>query len=386
MNVASKIFRLLLVSPWLLLAFLIIPVLVVLSVTLHVQLPLVGPDLMLVNNIGLMLLVACRLLRYLAGMRKSVRYGAACCKPEQGVMLAVPIAEAEAQLSAAGFVCDSDGGYAEKKERGYLGTTLMYAGLLVLLAVGIRDNLQQFSGALLDGMGPATNLNREESYRHISKGPLASIPSSLPKMQITRQYLPDGDYPMGATELSLISMEGVPRKLFLKPREPVSVGAYDLSMAKLVFEPQIVIKAAASGATVFDSIVKLDPLVQKRGQFSFYGLFQGALVGGGVYYQPEKSTLMVVISRGDNKTVADMTFQVDQQVEQGDYILSCAKMGQWSEIHVVRKRHKGLLIFGGAAALIGLLLRVAIRPQRVWLEVADEGCMVRAVGKSPFRD
>ena len=38
---------------------------------------------------------------------------------------------------------------------------------------------------------------------------------------------------------------------------------------------------------------------------------------GGVYYQPEKSTLMVVISRGDKKVVTDMTFQVDQQVAAG---------------------------------------------------------------------
>ena len=125
--------------------------------------------------------------------------------------------------------------------------------------------------------------------------------------------------------------------------------------------------------------------MQKRGEFRFYGLFQGALLGGGVYYQPEKSTLMVVFSGGEKKIVADMTFQVDRQVAQGDYIISCSRMGQWSEIHVVHSRHVRLLVVGGIVAVIGLLLRIATRPQRVWLEDAPEGCVVRSVGTEATR-
>jgi hypothetical protein len=385
MKAESKLIRLILVSPWFLVAFVVIPLLVILSLTLHIQLPLLGPQLLLANNICFAFLVACRLLRYLSGIGHSIRYGAVFGRPGQAVLFPIPVADARTRLVSAGYSFDSTEDYAEKSDRGYLGTTVIYAGLLILLATGSWDNLQQFSGVLLDGMGPATNLNSGESYRSISKGPLASIPGALPAIQITAQHMPGGAYPMGATELSLLTPDGKAEKVVLKPRDPVSIGPYDLYMAKLVFEPQIVIKAKASQATVFDSIVKLDPLVQKRGLFSFYGQFQGALVGGGVYYQPEKSTLMVVISRGDNKTVADMTFQIDQQVEQGEYILSCAKMGQWSEIHVVHRRHKGLLLFGGIIAIIGLLLRTAIRPQRVWLEEAPEGCLAWAVGNDAER-
>ena len=118
----------------------------------------------------------------------------------------------------------------------------------------------------------------------------------------------------------------------------------------------------------------------------FMACSRGTYLGGGVYYQPEKSMLMVVITRGDKKVVTDLAFQVDQQVVKGDYILSCAKMGQWSEIHVVHRRHKGLLVIGGVIAVIGLLLRIAIRPQRVWLEEAAEGCGVRVVGKEAVTD
>ncbi|MEI7816991.1 MAG: hypothetical protein WCI45_07345, partial [Desulfuromonadales bacterium] len=148
---------------------------------------------------------------------------------------------------------------------------------------------------------------------------------------------------------------------------------------------QLVIKSLDS-TVLFDQRVKLDPLVQKRGVYSFYGLFQGYGLGGGIYYQPEKSSLMVVVSRGDKKVVSDLVFQVDQQVTQGEFILSCAKMGQWSEIRVVHRRHQGLLFFGAILALCGILLRIAIRPLRVWLEETPEGCMVRSVGKNPLKD
>jgi hypothetical protein len=282
-----------------------------------------------------------------------------------------------ALLSASGYSFDTEGDYGEKRDLGYLGSIVLYCGLFILLSVGCWDNLRQFSGVLLDGMGPATNLNKLESYRGITKGPFATLPASLPRLQINSQYLPDATYPRGATDLSLISEDGKVRQLLLQPTEPISHGAYDISMAKLVFEPQIVIKRIDTKQPLFNSIVTLNPLVQKRGAYSFYGIFQGYNLAGGVYYQPEKSSLLVVLSRNDRKVVADMAFQVDQQVEQGEFIISCAKMGQWSEIHVVHRRHKGLLVLGGIIAILGLVLRIAIRPRRVWLEESTEGCMIR---------
>jgi hypothetical protein len=379
MKADSKLSWLILVSPWLLLVFLIIPILVILSITLHVGLPLAGPKPLLINNICFALLVACRLLRYLSCMNKAIRYGVTNLRPRQSAALPIPVTEVRSVLSRAGFTFSDDGGYGEKRDLGYLGTTVIYAGLLILLAVGSWDNLRMFSGVLLDGMGPATSLNKVESYRSINKGPFAASLAALPRMQIISQTLPDSTYPKGATELVLTAADGKAQELTLIPGKPVDYGAFDISMAKLVFQPQIVIKTRDS-KTLHDSFVQLDPLVQKRGVYSFYGLFQGPILGGGVYYQPEKSMLMVVITRGNEKVVTDLAFQVDQQVVKGDYILSCAKMGQWSEIHVIHRRHKGLLVIGGIFAIIGLLLRIAIRPQRIWLEETGEGSLVRAAG------
>jgi hypothetical protein len=375
MKAESKFFRVILVSPWFLLIFFAIPLVVVLSLLLHVQLPFAGPKPLLVNNIFFALFVAFRLVRYLAGSGKTLRYGSFSDRPGQSITLAHPASAIREALVTSGFSFDAEGCYGEKRDSGYIGTTVLYGGLLIILTVGSWDNLRQFSGVLLDGMGPSTDLNKSKSYRHITKGPLASVPDSLPLMQIDNQILPDTTYPMGATEISFILTDGIAKKRLLIPRVPVSYGDYDIYMAKLVFEPQIVIKSKDQ-KTLFDEFVRLDPLVQKRGVFSFYGLFHGTNLGGGVYYQPEKSTMMVVMSNNEKKVVADMMFQVDQQVTKGDYTLSCAKMGQWSEIHVVRRRHKGLLVLGGIIAVVGLLMRIIIKPQRVWLEETANGSTI----------
>lgn len=379
MKAEPKLSRLVLVTPWLLLVFLVIPILVILSIALNINLPLASPKPLLVNNICFSLLIGCRLLRYLYCTGKEIRYGAAHSKPKQSLLLSVEPADVRTILNKAGFTFTADGDYGEKKDSGYLGTTIMYTGLLIVLATGNWDSLHQFSGVLLDGMGSATNLNKVESYHSKVKGVLADIPASLPQMQITKQFLPDSTYPMGATEIALIRSDGKAEQITLIPRIPYSIGSYDIYMAKLVFEPQIVIKNRDS-SILFDSFVRLDPLIQKRGPYSFYGLFQGDILGGGVYYQPENSSLMVVISRDGKKVVTDMVFQVDQQAVAGDYILSCAKMGQWSEIHVVYRRHKGLLLAGAVIAMIGLLLRIAIRPQRIWLEESASGAAIRVSG------
>jgi hypothetical protein len=380
MNAVPKLVRLILFSPWFLLIFLAVPVLVILSLTLHLGLPLVGPRLLLGNNICFALLAACRLVWYLSRLGKGIRYGKDLQRPAGASDCQFSVAEADGMLAGAGYTVSADGSYAEKRDLGYLGTTVLYAGLFILLATGSWDNLRQFAGVVLDGPGPATKLNKLESYRNLVKGPLASKPDDLPQMRIISQILPDSTYPRGGTEIALIPEHGEPlTKLLLPTDAPLRYGSYDIYMTKLVFEPEIVIKTKDS-RVLYDAFVKLDPLVQKRGDFSFYGLFAGSEVVGGAYYQPEKSLMMLVITRNGKKEVADMTFQVDQEVTKGDYVLSCAKMGQWSEIHVVHRRHREFLILGGVVALLGLVLRFAVRPQRVWLEGAGGACRVTAVG------
>ena len=56
-------------------------------------------------------------------------------------------------------------------------------------------------------------------------------------------------------------------------------------------------------------------------------------------------------------------------------------MGVWSEIYIVHRRHIPVIFFGGVVVFIGLLMRIIFRPQRVWLEEAPDGCVLRSVGK-----
>jgi cytochrome c biogenesis protein ResB len=77
----------------------------------------------------------------------------------------------------------------------------------------------------------------------------------------------------------------------------------------------------------------------------------------------------------------ELVFQKDDVKQQGDYRVTIDRLGQWSELHLSRRRHMQPIIFGAIVAACGLLLRLVVRPRRVWLDEAEEGsCRVRSVG------
>ncbi|MEI6703414.1 MAG: hypothetical protein WCL71_07750, partial [Deltaproteobacteria bacterium] len=272
MNFVSKLSRVLLVSPWFLLLFTIVPLLFILTVTTHIHLPLVSVTSMLVNNACFALLVAARLLRYCAGLRRSIRYGDCCGKPRGESDISLSRLEAQDKLANIGYAFNSAGSYGEKRDYGYLGTTLLYGGLLVLLAFGTLDNLRQFSGTLLDSVGAATKLSRPEAYQSIIKGPFAARIDTLPQMKILNQFMPTPEYPRGATEMALFSADGTEQKKIVTPMEPFRSGDYDIFMARFIVEPQITIKTKDS-ITIFDGLVRLNPEVRKADAYGFNGQF-----------------------------------------------------------------------------------------------------------------
>lgn len=385
MTAQSKLARLLLFSPWFLLVFLIVPICVVASFTLELRIPFAGPKLLLINNLLFALLVASRFVSYCAGLRKPLRYAADAGLPEHEEPLPLPLNAARSALAQAGFRCDPAGEYWEKRDRGYLGSVLFYGGLCLLLLFGTLGILRQFSGTLWDGIGSSTKLSNLESYRSLSKGPLVRDYQTLPQILIVRQVMPGDLFPKGGTELLLRSHDGKEQEVMLQPGIPLRHGAYDIYMSKLVFEPQVVIRTDKN-QTVISKFVQLHPLVTRKDGFSFYATFVESNLSGDVYYQPETSRLKVVLRRDGKRVMnAELVFQGEPLVGQADLVLSCEKMGQWTEIRVVRRRPMALLAASGVLALLGLLLRLAVSPQRVWLRAQDGGGSYRAVGRDAKR-
>ncbi|MDD5284692.1 MAG: hypothetical protein PHD54_02435 [Desulfuromonadaceae bacterium] len=381
MNIDSKLFRFFLRSPWSLLIFFIIPLIVILSVIFHIKLPLAGSKYpLLLNNVCFTLFLFSRFLYTLLGIKKSIRYGSGDGMPRRSVELACPTDAARKTLADAGFLFDTSGNYGEKRETGYLGTVLLYAGLFFVLFTGSLDNLFQFSGTIRDGIGVPTDLKMLDAYKKVSVGPVTTDLSTLPKMRIIGQFFPDDTYPRGATEVVFQFNDGKERTVILKSPEPFKAGAYDIYMSKMVYEPKLAITIDGS-KLVFNGRVLLDQLPENENGFSFYGTFAEGVIDGKVYYQPEKSRLRVVVHQGRQQLLdTELLFQKDRLSRSANFAVACETMGVWSEIYVVHRRHMSLIYLGGVLAVIGLLMRVMIRPQRVWLEETGEGCRVRAVG------
>ena len=160
------------------------------------------PDCLLVNNICFAFfgrLPPAALCRRTVESRS--RYGAAHGSPAQSWSRFLAGCAKYGSIAQRRVHLCCRGDYGEKRDLGYLGTTIMYAGLFILLAYGSWDNLQQFSGVVLDGMGPPTNLNKVESYRKSAKGQWPPCPTLCRGCRSSSSTCRTRIYPMGATEV-----------------------------------------------------------------------------------------------------------------------------------------------------------------------------------------
>jgi hypothetical protein len=387
MKIKAYFFRLLFRSPWFFLVFFIIPFAVIFSVVFHIKLPFTSSTYpLLANNAIFSLLVLLRLFYYLTGLTQKFRYGGPAGLPSASTTVPQPADRVRTSLSSAGYLFAEDGGYGEKHDYGYVGTLLVYAGLILVLFTGTLDNLFHFSGTIRDGVGLPTDLQKLEAFKKVSAGPLVADLSALPQMRIVKQFFPNTTYPRGAAEVAFKFPGGKEQQVVLKPLDPpFQAGAYDIYMSKMVYEPTITITIDKS-KPVFTGRVALDQLPENVNGFSFFGTFNQGLIDGKVYFKPENSRLKVIVNQGAQELIdAELAFQLDRLSRAANFTIMCENMGVWSEIYVVHKRHMVVVYFGGIVALMGLLIRIAIRPQRVWLEQTPDGCRVWTVGASAMK-
>ncbi|HBG05721.1 MAG: hypothetical protein A2075_06030 [Geobacteraceae bacterium GWC2_58_44] len=385
MQTESKPLRFLLRSPIPLFIFIIIPAALILSTLLHFPLPFrITKRMLLYNNVGLLLFLGGRLLTYLAGLRRSLRYGEGTRPSGAALTPARPAALIRDQLAEAGFQLNADGSYAEKHERGYLGTVMIYGGLFLLLFIGTWENMYQFSGTLLHGIGIPADLSKRGAYFPLMMGPFAS-PAGLPKLEVTKQVFASSTYPKGASDIVLWSKEGKPlgSATIIGSGEPYRYQGYDIYLSKQLVDAALTLKEKDDpNQIVYLDSVKLSPLWKKEGDYSMYGTFRTPKGHEGeAFYNPDKKVFKFILTR-EGKTVLDTEYVLHQyrSKEVGDFVMSLDALGNWSEIHVVRRRHMEMLWVGGVIALLGLILRIAFRPQRVWLEETPEGSRAWAIG------
>jgi hypothetical protein len=374
---ATKLFF---VSPYFLLVFLVIPAYFVLRIKL--RLPVSG-DLLLGNNVLFCVCIALRLVWRILRMRGDVRYGADYRPPKSVLELGRPAAQLQSDLTGVGFHFAADGHYGEKRDFGYLGTTILYVGLLLLLMFGSYDYMREYSVMGRLGVGEPISLDGKGLIGEIEAGSLAGA-SRLPLLQVKKQILPNPQWPKGATEIALLSAE---RKELatgtIAPGKPFRYGGLDYHMTRFIFDALIMVRKDKT--IVYESFVKFFPLPQKKGVYSYYGSLKNDKsenVGGAAWLNPEDKAVHVEATL-DGKKIVDTELKLwgKNKITQGEYIAALDGLAQWSEIRVARGRHRVMLMIGAVLAVLGGFLRIVIRPQRVWLEEAEEGCRVRAAGR-----
>ena len=376
---SSRAATLLFNSPYSLLIFLVIPAYTIIGLRLGMS---VSGDLLLVNNGCMMACVALRAFRYVTKLRRGIRYGADFRQPESVSTLDRSLAGLKSELDSAGYCFDTDGRYGEKRDIGYVGTTLLYCGLLILLLFGSYDYMREYSVMARLGVGEPISLDKSGLLGAIEAGNLASL-DKLPQLQVRKQTLPNEQWPQGATEIALLTKD---RKELatatIAPGKPFRYGGLDYHMTRFLFDSLIVIREG--NLIVYDSFIKFLPLQQKKDVYSYVTSLRNPQfpdISGTAWLNPEKKAVRIEMKRAD-KNIIDIEVELwgKNKKEQGPYIASIEGLAHWSEIRVARGRHRVMLMIGAVLFLCGGITRLMFRSQRVWLEEAAEGCRVRVVG------
>jgi hypothetical protein len=236
-------------------------------------------------------------------------------------------------------------------------------------------------------MGVGASLDKIGTYvKPVMAGQLAVRPK-LPMLEVKQIIFPNKQHTKGAAEIILWSKDGkqMGSSTLIATQDPYHYQGYDIFLAKLLVDASLVIAEKDKDGRdriIFSDTVKLSPLWKKEGDYGFYGIFTDrAALDGELFYNADKNMFKVLLTRDGKKVLeTEYPFQVIRQKQEGNFVLNFGAMGRWTELHVVRSRHMALIWFGGIIAVLGLLLRIAFRPQRVWLEETPEGCQLWSAG------
>jgi hypothetical protein len=351
-----------------------------------VRIPLIaalGVTPLLVSNLFFLLLVALRLAWYAWRLPREQRYDADRRPRGDGVPIKRPVDQVRTDLTGKGYRFAQGGRYGEKRNLAPLGMTVLYGGLFVGLLIGNYDYLYQFSGSVFNGGGMTMALSDNTGYYSVARGPLSST-AALPRMKIDRQILPNKEWPKGATEITLLAKNGavLARGTVERGGQPLRYNGYEYHFARFLFDAILNITTTNKGYIEVDNFIKLQPMNNPAGNYTYSSRFMGARYRWTALFNPERQAMMLdaIDKNGAQVVNGEIVFQKENKKKMGVFVVDFLGLAQWSEMHVVRTRHMVLLVSGLLIAVVGALLRLAVSPQRVWLDETPNGSRAWAEG------
>jgi hypothetical protein len=289
------------------------------------------------------------------------------------------------ELASRGYAFGQEGVYGESADRGYNWGTLFLAGVILTLGTGSYDNLRQLSGTLRLSIGEPVKLFQRNAYVGLVTAPFAGLENLPYQLQITKQYLPSEQWPDGAADVAILERSG--KELIhgtIAPEKPLLFDSFRVFTEGSVYEPWVVI-ATSGNHFVYGGWVKLRHDRTIKGPYRFSGTFsdEAMKVSGRGWYDPDSDRLRFEASK-DGERIVDVVLGMgtEHRKESPGYVTTMLGVGKWTEIHFVRKRHPILLVFGAGMAVVGGILRLLYRPQRVWIQERSQGCRVRTTDRN----
>jgi len=378
-----RLYRFLFSSPWLPLLFIGLFILSIYAEFARIPVPRFSPTprkMILINNICFLALIALRFINQMTRLKRDFRYDSGDRPGSAGQISPLPPEALAARLSDAGFRMGPDG-YGEKRTFSLPATAVIYGGLFLALLVGSYDNLRHFSGVFFQGEGAPSPLDDPGLYFNVTQGPLSSL-KGMPRLQVRKVIYGDPQWPKGAVEIALSDRNNamLVQGMVAKEGKPLVYKGLEYHLGRFLADVPLMV-VTDNLHLEYEGTVKVQPLDPPQGSYTYYANFKGHRLLWDVLYDPEHKSLKLLGGK-EGKNVVNGVYQFgrDTAVPMGSYIVKVPWLAEWTEIHVVRPRHMVLVSIGALLAVIGILMRLVYRPQRVWLEQAPEGCRVWTVG------
>lgn len=369
-------------SPFLVPAFLVLPVAFVLM-RLSGRAAL-GPDLLLYNNIAFLLYLILRLAYQALQLRSDFLYHGpppGRITPLMPGILSIGIGD---KLRAHGYRVDSHRCYAERRDAGYFGTMVMLVGLVGVLGFGTLDYLNQFSAVMNYSIGAPVALDDPGAYLSLQESRFVPAASLRARLKIVKQIVRSKEYPRGATEVLISARDGsVLYQGMLQPGNPVDIMGIDMEMRRFLLDAWLVVlkDPAHILATQW---VRLYPRSGLPEGYTHYGRLEEPFeqTYADVYFRPDPEGVMVDLEHeGTRPSRVVLGMGPDSSASTAGYRVEFKGYSLWSELKFTRQRSPGVIIAFALIALLGLLVRLIIRPDRVWCEFDGTNLKVLATRK-----